>query len=539
MPDRCTPCQSDLPMTARLVIADRVRTASGILGDALLIRDGQIAATGWAADLRRSDLPEDRFPGSVIIPGLRDAHMHPVPYALSLLRPTLKDAADLDEVLLRVRNAAALLPAGEPLIAIRLDDEGLLEQRLPTRHELDLAVDDRPVLVYRYCGHVAIANTRALEAAGIGSVAIDPVGGMLDRDGFGVPNGILRETAIEPVATAFSGRSGGPDPDAVLAALHGLITLGLTSLGAILAVGTGPWCDTGNELQAILTVARRLPLKLAVLVIARDSDELEQAAIALDGAGPRLRFLGVKEFADGSLGGHTAAMGSPYTDQPDQIGTLRLDRSAVGARARTALRLGGKVAVHAIGDVANGRVLDLFDELLADGANPGDLRVEHASILNPEQITRFAGSGVTASVQPAFMVSEAPWLEKRLGPERLAHAYPLASLTSAGVSLAGGSDCPVEAPHPLWGMAAARDRGGLVPEEGLSGAQALALFTDNAALAMGESEPLAVGSPADFVVLDLDPVEASPDELRRAHVLATWIDGEAVPFPDNLVTWKG
>jgi predicted amidohydrolase YtcJ len=88
-------------------------------------------------------------------------------------------------------------------------------------------------------------------------------------------------------------------------------------------------------------------------------------------------------------------------------------------------------------------------------------------------------------------------------------------------------------------MAAARDRGGLVPEEGLSGAQALALFTDNAALAMGESEPLAVGSPADFVVLDLDPVEASPDELRRAHVLATWIDGEAVPFPDNLVTWKG
>lgn len=527
-------------MTSRLVVADRIRTASGILGDALLIRDGRVAAIGRVVDLRRPDLQEDRYPDNVIIPGLRDAHIHPVPYALSLTRPTLMDATNLDELLTRVRDASHLLAAGEPLIAIRLDDEGLSEGRLPTRHELDLAVDDRPVLVYRYCGHIAVANTRALETAGIGSVATDPVGGSLDRDGFGVPNGILRETAIEPVATALSGLADGPDPEAVFAALEGLTTLGLTSLGAILAVGTGPWCDTGDELQVILSIARRLPLKLAVLVIAGDSGELERAAAALDQAGPHLRFLGLKEFADGSLGGHTAAMGSPYADQPDAYGTLRLDPHAVGAKARTALGLGGKVAVHAIGDVANARVLDLFDELLEEGADPADLRVEHASILDSELIARFAGSGVTASVQPAFMASEAAWLEKRLGSERLTNAYPLASLARAGVALAGGSDCPVEAPHPLWGMAAARDRGGLSPqEEALSGAQALSLFTADAARAMGEPEPLAIGSPADFVVLDRDPVEASPDELRRTQVRATWIDGRAIEFPDNPTTWKG
>ena len=526
-------------MTHRLVVADTIRTASGLIGDALLIGDGHVAATGSAAELRRPDLPEERFPGCVIIPGLRDAHMHPVPYTLSLSRPTLKDATDLDEVLARIREGAGSMSAGEPLIAIRLDDEGLKERRLPTRHELDLAVDDRPVLVYRYCGHIAVGNTRALEVAGIGSVTVDPVGGRLDRDDFGVPNGILRETAIEPVATALSGLSDGPDPEAVLAALHGLTTLGLTSLGAILAVGTGPWCDTGNELEAILAIARRLPLKLAVLVIAGDSAELEQAATALAGAGPRLTFLGVKEFADGSLGGHTAALELPYADQPDAHGALRLDPAAVGDRARTALRLGGKVAVHAIGDVANGRVLDLFDDLLAEGADPAKLRIEHASILTPELIGRFAAGGVTASVQPAFMASEAGWLEKRLGPERLRHAYPLASLVAAGVPLAGGSDCPVEAPHPLWGMAAARDRGGLDHAEALSGAQALSLFTDDAARAMGEPKPLAVGSPADFVVLDRDPVEATPNELRRARVLATWIDGEPALFPDHPVTWRG
>lgn len=527
-------------MSTRLVLADKVRTASEILGDALLIRAGQVAAVGRATDLRRPEIPEDRFPGHVIVPGLRDAHIHPIAYAFSLTRPTLKDAADLDELLTRVRAAAALLPVGEPLIAIRMDEEALAELRLPIRQELDLAVDDRPVLVYRYCGHIAVANTRALEAAGIGSLATDPVGGTLDRDTFGVPNGILRETAIEPVATAMSGLSVGPDPEGILAALAGLTTLGLTSLGAIVAARGGPWCDTGNELQTLLDIAPRLPLKLGVLVIAGDSTELEQAAAALDSAGPRLRFLGVKDFADGSLGGHTAALGSPYADEPDQLGTLRLDPSSVGIRARTALRLGGKVALHAIGDVANARVLDLFDDLLAEGADPAHLRVEHASLLDADLIARFAGSGVTASVQPAFMASEVGWLEKRLGPDRLTHAYPLASLISSGVPLAGGSDSPVEPPHPLWGMAAARDRAGLPPRrEELSGAQALALFTDDAARAIGEPEPLAIGSPADFVVLDRDPVQASPDGLRRAKVLTTWIDGQAVPFPDDPVTWKG
>jgi predicted amidohydrolase YtcJ len=526
-------------MTTRLIVADRIRRADGIAGDALLISDDRVVAAGQAADLRRPDLHEDSFPGSVITAGLRDAHMHPVPYAMSLTRPTLKKATDLDEVLALIRDAAAPLPPGAPLIAIRLDDEGLEELRLPTRRELDLAVDDRPVLVYRYCGHIAVGNTMALETAGIGSVAVDPIGGSLDRDEFGLPNGILRETAIEPVAAALSDRSSDPDPEALLAAMHGLVGLGITSLGAILAVGTGPWCDTGNELQAMLAIADRLPLKVSALVIARDSAQLEQAAADIRAAGPHLRFLGVKEFADGSLGGHTAAMKDPYADRPDEYGTLRLDSAAVGGRARTALRLGGKVAIHAIGDVANARVLDLFNELLAEGADPADLRVEHASILDADLTDRFATSGVTASVQPAFMTSEAGWLEKRLGSERLTNAYPLASLVAAGVPLAGGSDCPVEPPHPLWGIAAARDRGGLVPEQALSGGPAFSLFTDDAARAMGEPKPLAIGSPADFVVLDRDPVESTPDELRNTRVLATWINGQPVAFPNDPVTWKG
>ncbi|MDR9449596.1 MAG: amidohydrolase family protein, partial [Acidimicrobiia bacterium] len=145
-------------MTDHLIVADQVRTAAGLQGGAVLIRAGRVTAIGRADDLRGPGVREDHFPGGVIIPGLRDAHLHPLPYVQSLSRTTLKDAGDLDQLLTRIRIAATGLPAGEPLIAIRMDDEALVERRLPTRHDLDLAAGDRPVLVYRYCGHIAVAN---------------------------------------------------------------------------------------------------------------------------------------------------------------------------------------------------------------------------------------------------------------------------------------------------------------------------------------------------------------------------------------------
>ena len=182
-------------------------------------------------------------------------------------------------------------------------------------------------------------------------------------------------------------------------------------------------------------------------------------------------------------------------------------------------------------------MLDLFEELLQNGADPRELRVEHASVLGDAEIDRFAATGATASVQPAFLPSETRWLQKRLGPERMRGAYPFRTLLERGVPLAGGSDCPVEPPYPLAGVAAARDRAGLVPDEGLDPAAALAIFTDGVARSVREPEPLAVGSPADFVVLDTDPVTASPDEVRAAGVVATWLDGAPISAPEGLVTW--
>jgi hypothetical protein len=180
-----------------------------------------------------------------------------------------------------------------------------------------------------------------------------------------------------------------------------------------------------------------------------------------------------------------------------------------------------------------------MESLVRGGGDPSRLRVEHASVLTEPDIARFGALGITASVQPAFIASETGWLEKRLGPERLERTYAFRSLSEAGAPLAGGSDSPVEPPHPLWGMATARDRCGLVPAEALTAQAAFAMFTAGAAAAVGRDAALEPGSEAMLTILSVDPVAGTPDELRRAEVLGTWIDDAAVAIPEGITTWKG
>ncbi len=524
----------------RLVVADAVRTAGGIGGDALRLRGGSVVAVGRAAELRALGLVEERYPGATIVPGLRDAHFHPVGYAAALAGVTLKDATDFTDLVARLQAGAAALAPGEPISALRLDDETLAEGRLPTRDDLDGPFPERPVLLHRYCGHVAVANTAALDAAGIGPDTTDPPGGSVDRDHEGRPTGVLRETAVNVAGRALRDLGHAPlTPEKLVAAMRGLAGLGLTSLGGIVGCGEASWAELGDQVKALAEVAADLPIKIGALVIAETPAELERQAELIRSTGGKLSFLGWKAFSDGSLGGHTAYMWQPFADRPGEIGLDRLDAGWAYEMSRAALDLGGMVAIHAIGDRANASVLDEFARLLDDGADPAMLRVEHASVLRDEEVARFAELGVTASVQPAFLASETEWLPKRLGPDRLANAYRFRTLRGAGVPLAGGSDCPVEPPHPLWGMAVARDRAGIVPEEGLAAGDALALFTDWAAASLREPPPLAPGSPADFAVLDRDPVTSSPDEVRAAEVIATWVDGHPVDKAAGHEVWAG
>lgn len=403
-----------------------------------------------------------------------DHHFHPLGYVSLVTGLELMTATSLDEVLNRVSARAAEVEG--PVIGQRLNDEGVTEGRLPTAADLDEVVPDRPVFLYRYCGHIAVANTKALQSAGLDSSTPDPDGGSFDRDPTGAPNGILRETAVQAVSQALAPLVPPPSDSTILDALATLTEIGLGSITGIVAAGESIWCGVADELETLCRLAPDLPVDIDVLVITSQPSQLAAAKRRIDAADGKLRFHGWKDFADGSFGGHTAAMYQPYADRPDTMGTVRLHPERARVMAKTSLELGGVAALHAIGDRANDLVLDVFEDLIYDGADPRRLRIEHASILTHQAIQRMGALGVTASIQPAFLASEEEWLIKRLGEKRMSRAYPFRSLAEAGVPLLGGSDSPVELPDPEIGIRAAVERHGINSEEALTRELAEQLF---------------------------------------------------------------
>lgn len=403
-----------------------------------------------------------------------DHHLHPFGYASLVNGLELMNAVDLDEVMRLVVSHGERVEG--PIIGQRLNDEGVKELRLPTAAELDDVVGDRPVLLYRYCGHIAVANSAALRLAGIDADTPDPEGGSFDRQASGRPNGILRETAVTPVSKALEPHTPPPSDLEIISALAGLRRLGIGSITGMISVSDAVWCAVDDEVETLTRLGPDLPIDIDVLLIASTPEDLRAAKERIDRAEGPIRFVGYKDFIDGSLGGHTAAMYEPFADQPATRGTERYRQGHMVEMGRTSLEMGGSVAIHAIGDRANDLVLDVHEELIAQGADPARLRVEHASILTSETIDRMARLGVTASVQPAFLASEETWLEKRLGPDRMDRAYPFRSLLEAGVPLLSGSDSPVELPDPATGIKAAVDRHGINPGEALTREQAEALF---------------------------------------------------------------
>lgn len=518
-------------MARQLFSATLVRTAGGTPGNAILVEDGFVVGIGDRTTLV-GDAAESMYSDAVIMPGLRDAHIHPVAYAAALRGTTLAAATDFEDLRRRLREAAN--ENAEPVLGMRLNEETLTEGHLPDRWILDSAVADRPVLAHRYCGHVAVANSAALLLAGVDATTANPVGGVIDRDSEGRPTGILRETAIELVSETF-GDGNQITPDELLSALNRLAAAGLTSIGAMLRTGAGAWASLGNEVDLAVAVADRMPIGVGAYAIDEHPDDVAMSKAKIDRAGGRLRWLGIKRFGDGSFGGHTAAMHEPFVDV-DTTGTMRLaeiDRAITEA----SLALGGGAAIHAIGDLACEAVIDMFSDLIDNGADPRKLRLEHASVLTYADMERLGNLGVTAAVQPSFIGSESEWLVNRLGTDRIERTYAFAALEKAGARLAGSSDCPVEPPDPWLGMALARDRLGMAPGEAITAERALAMYTSGAAYALEEAEPLAIGSPADFIVVDRDPVAVTPDELRNTKVLATYVDGVEVQLDRSLPLW--
>lgn len=477
----------------------------------------------------RPDFKEDGK-GRTLIPGLIDAHGHVMGLGFQLMLLDLSDTGSLAEAQAAIRKYAAENPEIPWIIGSGWNQEKWGLGRFPTAADLDAAVPDRPVWLERIDGHAGWANTAAMNAAKITAATKAPEGGRIEMAG-GKPSGIFVDAATQLVDAAKPKPLARDLDRAFLLAQQKLLSQGIT---AIADMGT-----TIQEWQAYRRAGDKKQLAVRVLSYGRDIDNM--ALIAGGEPTPwlyddKLRMVGVKLYLDGALGSRGAWLKADYSDAPGQKGLPLLTPAQLRNKMVRATMDKFQVAIHAIGDAANAEALAAIGDL--DRDLPGDRRwrIEHAQIVDPLDIPKFAQLKVVASMQPVHQTSDRLMAEARLGPDRLKGAYAWRSMEKAGVRLAFGSDVPVESANPFPGIAAAISRtgadgqplGGWHPEETVSRETALDGYTRTAAFAVFAEDRLGTlmpGMRADFLILDSDPLLASPDEIRKMVPLETWIGG--------------
>jgi predicted amidohydrolase YtcJ len=508
--------------------------------EALAVRGGRIVAAGTTTVVRAHAGPATRLVdlrGTFAVPGLVDAHVHLAGLGRFLREVDLIGTASYDEVVARVRERAAGVPPGDWIGGRGWDQNDWPETGFPDHEALSRAVPAHPVYLRRVDGHAALVNERALALAGIDARTADPPGGRLERRADGRPTGVLVDAAMQLVTRHI------PPPSPEERRLRLELALRHCAENGLTGVHDAGMEAADVEVCRALLAAGTLPLRLYVMLDGEETPGME----ALLQAGPQpfdaslhLAARCVKLSADGALGSRGAALLAPYSDAPEHRGLPQYTPEAFEARVRPLHERGFQLATHCIGDAANRMVLDAYERLQREVPRPeARFRVEHAQVLAPEDLPRFAALGVLPSMQPTHCTSDMPWAGERLGPERLRGAYAWRSLRATGVIIPGGSDAPVEAVSPLLGVYAAVTRQdvhgqppqGWAPEERLTRSEAWRAFTVWAARASFTETDLGtleVGRLADLTVLDRDPMTAPPPELLQARVLGTYVGGEAI-----------
>jgi hypothetical protein len=500
---------------------------------ALATHGERILAVGSEAHCRQAlaaagaAVEEIDLGGGALLPGFIDTHLHPIGLLYYDMHADLRGVDSIAAVQGRLRQAAAQLAPGEWLVGLQLEDADLAERRLPTRAELDAACADHPMVVMKHDGHSACGNSAAL-AAGIDAATPDPAGGHIERDAGGEPSGTCREAAAQRLFGVVPPPSLERLQATAQSTFRRLSAHGITSIGAILQTDEEGPGGAGGRLEslAMQLLLEQAPFSIYSILIGRDVEAAVAArGGALNAAAAGHRVDGFKIFADGTFGSCIACMREPFSDRPSSRGYLTLTEPEIARRMRAAHDAGLQICVHAIGDGAVERVVELFEQLLAERPRPDHRhRLEHASLVPPALLPRLARLGLCVSTQPLFIHSEKHWLHRRLGPARARYTYPLRSLVAAGVVLAGASDAPVESTDVLHAIQCCVTREGFEPHEALTAVQALDLFTRHAAHAQFEEHEkgtLRPGKRADLVILGADPLVVPPDQIAAIPVLRT------------------
>lgn len=516
---------------------------------ALGIKDGKIVFAGQDKDAEAFESSETVDLGKkAVIPGMADSHMHMYAYCQNQTFVNLEQAESIDELISIMKKKAGETPKGSWIKGVNFDQTKFPENRFPTRHDLDKISTNHPIVVKRCCLHAVVANTKALEIAGVGPGYDPGSGGIVEFEEDGSPNGILKEQSTQVFDDLM------PDPfldqdqkkKIMLEVLADMSSKGVTTIHTY-AAKIWQYNEDIHTYKA-LDEAGELPVRVTVYLDEMFSPEKltkEQMADPY-----RLAQMGgYKIFSDGSLGSRSAALFEDYSDAPGERGFVLYSQEEFTSRVLKAYEVGLQPAIHAIGDRALDMTLTAIEETLEisrskgmtkeEQANRLPFRIIHVQMITDSLLERMKKLPVVLDVQPVFLCTDYRWVEDRIGKERAKGAYAWKTLKDAGLIQTGSSDCPVESFDPMGGIyafVARADRngnppGGYGPSEKLSVYEAIEIFTKNVHYATGQQDylgTLEAGKFADLVVLASDPFEAKEADLKDIKVAQTYIAGKRV-----------
>jgi len=494
---------------------------------AVAIADGKIIAVGDSAAIAPylgGNTEVVRADGGLVLPGFADGHTHFIDGGFQLASVNLRDAATPQEFTRRLKEYAARLKPGEWITGGDWDHELWRGTPLPRRDWIDSVTPNNPVFVNRVDGHMALANTAAIRAAGVTKDTPTPAGGEIPRDARGEPLGVFKDQAMGLIWRAAPAPSPEQRDSALARALAHAASLGVTATAHMSA----SWPDLASYRR--LARANRLTLRVAVYLPLEDWRAVADT-VARAGAGDDwVRIGGLKGYMDGSAGSRTAYFFEPFSDSAGYRGLMQYAEVDMRRWIGGADSAGLQVAVHAIGDRANALLLAIFDSVArAHGARDRRFRDEHAQHLRPQEIPRFGAQRVVPSMQPYHAIDDGRWLGKRIGPVRIRTTYAFRSLLDSDAPLAFGSDWTVAPLDPLLGVYAAvtrrtldgRSPSGWVPDQKISVGEALRAYTYGNAWATFNDQKwgtLAPGRYADVVVLDRDLFAVPAESLADGAV---------------------
>ncbi len=525
-----------------IVVNAKVRTMDPAkpLAEAVAITANRITDVGSSAEISQLAGPRTQVidaGGRLVLPGFNDSHVHFVSGGFHISGIHLRDAKTPQEFAARIGEFAKTQPKGRWITGGEWDHEAWPGAPLPTKDLIDPVTPNTAVFVSRLDGHMALANSLALKLAGVTADTKDPPGGTIVRDSrTGQPTGILKDAAMSLVFQKIPASTRAEKLDAAKAASEHAASVGVTSVQDMSA---------GADVGVYQELLERGELKTRIYAVAPLPawERLANTGVRAAFGDPMLRVGGLKGFSDGSLGSSTAWFFDAYESSPDNFGLPADEMFPEGAmleRIKGADRAGLQVMVHAIGDRANDAMLSIFEQVTrANGNRDRRFRIEHAQHLRLGDIPRFARAHVVASMQPYHAADDGRWAEKRIGRKRLRGTYAFRSLLDAGVMLAFGSDWTVAPLDPLQGIAAAVTRqtldgknpNGWIPEQKITVEEAMRAYTVGSAYAEFAEKSkgtITPGKLADLVMLSQDIFQIPPDQISRAKVLWTIMDGRVV-----------